>query len=141
MTICREEEFGNVDQYLTAIRAALKVCSVRQSQLLWCHLQAKGHKTTWSTLATRVGYSNFNTVNLQYGKLASNIGKHLGISTKPRDRNGNVWWLTILIWWDNDRTQDLHTEFLLRQPVVEALKRLKKEEQLWLPKGLNERGV
>ena len=92
--------------------------------LLRAHFAAPEHTTTWARLAQAVGYPNGNSVNLQYGRFAERIARQLGLREKPFDPSGNAWWLWVLVCWaDDGDAVNGHTAFVLRRPVVEALRR------------------
>jgi hypothetical protein len=118
-------EFGTVDDYFRALQAVLgEHVSPKHLAMLREHFNAPDHTTTWWQLAEKVGYPNFNTVNLQYGKFAGRVASQLGLSEKPLDPNGNGWWLWVLVHWAGERGAGGDTAFVLRPEVVEALERL-----------------
>jgi hypothetical protein len=92
--------------------------------LLQAHYEAPEHTATWEKLATAVGYNGYRAVSLQYGAFAKRIAQELGLRDKPLDTNKNAWWLWALVRWARERDPESgHTAFVLRRPVVEALKR------------------
>lgn len=120
-----DEEFGTTTDYLRAFEAVrAEGISDNHMALLQAHLVAPDYTTTWARLAEAVGYRNGSAVNLQYGKLAERIARQLGLRDKPRDLNGNAWWLWVLVRWASERDPSGHTAFVLRRPVVEATVRL-----------------
>lgn len=116
-----DEEFGTADDYIQAFEAVrAKGIPDNHLALLRAHAAAPGHTATWAQLASAVGYENFNAVNLQYGKLAARVAARLGVHRPPRG-----FWLFVLAGWAADPDPDSgHTAFVLRRPVVEALRRL-----------------
>lgn len=120
-----DEEFGATTDYLRALEAVrAEGVSDNHMALLRAHLVAPEHTTTWAKLAEAVGYRNGSAVNLQYGKLAERIARQLGLHDKPRDPNGNAWWLWVLVRWASEQDPNGHTAFVLRRPVIEAAARL-----------------
>lgn len=119
------EEFGTVDDYFRALQSVLRASvSPKHRAMLREHFNAPDHTTTWWQLAEKVGYPNFNTVNLQYGKFAGRVARQLGLSEKPLDPNGYGWWLWVMVQWADERDPSGDTAFVLRPEVVEALERL-----------------
>jgi hypothetical protein len=121
-----EEQFGTTADYLRAF-AAVQVEGIadHHDRLLRAHLASPGHATTWAQLAEAVGYPNGGSVHLHYGKFAERVARHLGLTDKPHDPNGEAWWLWALVRWAEDRDPESgHTVFVLRRPAVEALQQL-----------------
>jgi len=116
-----DEAFGTTDEYLRAFEAVrAEGIPDNHLNLLRAHFAAPNHTATWAQLAAFVGYANFKAVNLQYGKLAARVAVQLGISQPPLD-----FWLSVLAGWAAERDPDSgHTAFVLRRPVVEALRQL-----------------
>jgi hypothetical protein len=121
-----DEDFGTAEDYLRALEATrAEAIPDNHLALLRAHFAAPDHTATWAQLASAVGYANFNAVNLQYGKLAERIARHLGLSEKPLDPNGMPWWLWALVRWADERDPESgHTAFVLRRPAVQALQQL-----------------
>ena len=85
-------------------------------------MASPGYATTWAQLAKAVGYPNWSSVNLHYGKFAERVARHLGLTDKPLDPGGTRWWLWALVRWFEDRDPESgHTVFVLRRPAVEAM--------------------
>ena len=121
-----DEEFGNTTDYLRAFEV-VRAEGIHENHLalLRAHLAAPSYTTTWAGLAEIVGYDSGSAVNLQYGKFAERIARQLGLIEKPIDPNGGAWWLWALVRWAEERDPESgHTAFVLRRPVVEALRRL-----------------
>jgi hypothetical protein len=119
------EEFGTADDYFRALQSVLgEHVPPKHLAMLREHFNAPDHTTTWWQLAQKVGYPNFNTVNLQYGTFAERVARQLGLSEKPPDPNGYGWWLWVLVHWADERDAGGDTAFVLRPEVVEALERL-----------------
>jgi hypothetical protein len=119
------EEFGTADDYFRAFQSVLRE-GVPQKHLAMLreHFKAPDHTTTWWQLAEKVGYPDFNTVNLQYGTFAARVARQLGRSEKLLDPGGHRSWVWVLVHWAEERDATGDTAFVLRPEVVEALKRL-----------------
>src|SRR5438034_66955 len=116
-----DEEFGTANDYLRAFETVrAEGIPDNHLALLRAHFAAPDHTATWAQLAAAVGYANFNAVNLQYGKLAARVASQLGIRQPPLD-----FWLSVLAGWAAERDPASgHTAFVLRRPVIEALRQL-----------------
>ena len=114
-------QFGRTDDYLKAIEAVVSNgLPDKHLEMLKAHCSAPDHTVTWAELADEVGYPDFRTVNLQYGRLAHRVAEQLGILEAPND-----FWLLVLVDWASDvEIESGHQAFTLRQPVVETLQRL-----------------
>jgi len=111
----------------TRLLAALKRkgISPKHLMMLQAHLEAPDHTTTWADLAHAVGYSSGNIVNLQYGKFAHRLAEQLGVHEPPRaDEFSGAWWGYVLVDWANERGTLGHTAYVMRAPLVSALRRL-----------------
>lgn len=121
-----DTEFGTVADYCRAFAALLKegICQ-NHLAILRAHFAAPQHTVSWLRLARAVRYKNHNAVNLHYGTLARRVARHLGIRRKPLDDHGYRWWLWTLVRFAPHRDEETgHTAFVMRWPVVEALRRL-----------------
>ncbi len=116
-----EEEFGTATAYIEAFEALEKEGLLPQSHkaLMQAHFQALDHTSSWEQLAEDVGYSGGRAVNLQYGTLAGRVARRLGVTSRPRG-----FWLFVLADWAQEKDARGHTAFVLRRPVIEALRRL-----------------
>lgn len=116
-----EEEFGTAADYVEAFKALEKegLLPRRHKALMQAHFQAVDHTSSWEQLAEDVGYSGGRAVNLQYGTLAGRVARRLGITDRPRG-----FWLFVLADWAPERDSRGYTAFVLRRPVIDALKRL-----------------
>jgi 5-methylcytosine-specific restriction enzyme A len=120
-----DEEFGTTANYLRAFEAVrAEGIPAKHMALLRAHLAAPEYTTTWARLGETVGYPNGNSVNLQYGRFAERIARHLGLSAKPLDPHGTAWWLWVLVRWASERDPSGHTAFVLRHPAIEAAARI-----------------
>lgn len=121
-----DEQYGTTADYVRAFEAVQEEgIAENHVAMLRAHMTAPGCATTWANLAGVVGYPNGSSINLQYGRFAERIARQLGLSEKPRDSGGGEWWLWVLVRWARHRDTDSgHTVFVLRQPVVEALRLL-----------------
>jgi hypothetical protein len=121
----RLEAFA-ADDYLRALQSVLgEEVPQKHLDMLREHFNAPNHTTTWKQLADKVGYPNFNSVSLQYGKFAERVARALGLREKPLDPGGYGWWLWALVHWADERDAESgHTAFVLRPEVVEALERM-----------------
>jgi hypothetical protein len=115
--------FGTAEDYTRALGTVIgEGLPVKHLHLLRAHCEAPKRKRTNDRLAKAVGYANYRAANLQYGRLAHRVATELGVRQKP-----NGFWLFVLVDWAHgvDRLDPKgHTYFVLREPVVEALRRL-----------------
>jgi hypothetical protein len=117
--------FGTADDYFRALQSMLrKHVPPKHLAMLRGHFQAPDHTTTWNQLADKVGYPNFNTVNLQYGAFARRVAHQLGLSEQPATPGGNRWWLWVLVDWANEPDASGNAAFVLRPEAVSALEKL-----------------
>lgn len=123
----RDGHFGTTNAYAVALGAVIdEGVPEKHLELLRAHFEAPQHTATASQLARAVGYPNYKSVNLQYGRLAHRVANRLGVVEHPvcprvRGRNKGSW-LFVLVDWAVEQSGD--TRFVLRQPVIEALQRL-----------------
>jgi len=82
--------------------------------LLKAHFSAPDFTTTASELAAAVGYPNWSSANLHYGKLAGRVCEELGYDLPLK--------LHILV--TDYRPEGGHWHLVLRAQVVEALREL-----------------
>jgi hypothetical protein len=116
----RKMHFGTAEDYTKALAAVVaEGVPEKHIELLRAHFEAPGHKRTARQLAQAVGYANYGGVNLQYGILAKRVASRLGVVEPP-----NGFWLFVLVEWASRVDPSGDTLFVLRAPVVEALKRL-----------------
>jgi hypothetical protein len=119
------ETFGTADDYFRALQSLLRRhVAPKHLALLKEHFNAPDHTITWWKLAEKVGYRNFNAVNLQYGTLAERVAGQLGLHEKPECPSGEKAWVWVLVHWADERDASGDTAFVLRPEVVEALERL-----------------
>jgi hypothetical protein len=120
-----DEQFGAAEDYTRALQALMaEGIPDHHRTILQAHFNAPDQTASAQRLAERVGYASYRAVNLHYGKFAERIARLLGLSGKPLDPNGNAWWLWVLVCWANERDLESgHTAFVLRRPVIEALRR------------------
>lgn len=115
-----KEHFGTADDYTAALTAVVtEGVPEKHLELLRAHFEAPRHTATARQLARAVGYSNYNSVNLQYGTLAHRVASRLGVVEAPND-----FWLFVLVNWAGSFDPSGDTRFVLRRPVIEALQRL-----------------
>ena len=121
-----ENKYGNTSDYLKALKVLkMKGIAKHHISMLNAHLKASGHAVTWENLAKQIGYRQGRAVNLHYGKFAKRICEQLGLKDKPIDKNGNDWWLWALVRWNKKpNSKSRHTVFVLRKPVINALKKI-----------------
>jgi predicted HNH restriction endonuclease len=133
-----ETEFGTSFDYLRAFRALWDEGILEKHlALLQAHLAAPEHTVSWAQLARAVDYQRGSAVNLHYGKLAKQVARQLGLREKPRDIYGNAWWLWVLVRWAKAPDPDSgHTRFVLRAPVVAALRELGLAAEASRPAGV-----
>src|SRR5260370_19695637 len=100
----RKATFGTSDDYFQALRRVLgEAVPQKHLDMLREHLNALDHTTTWKQLAEKVGYPNFNTVNLQYGSFARRVARQLGLSEKPETHpGGERGWVWVLVHWADE---------------------------------------
>jgi hypothetical protein len=114
------KHFGTGEDYANALRAVIaEGVPEKHIELLRAHCLATRRTRTASQLARDVGYANYGAVNLQYGTLAHRVGSRLGLTEPPRG-----FWLFVLVDWAGSTDPSGHTRFVLRSPVVQALRRL-----------------
>ena len=68
-----------VDDYIRAFKALHEQLTEFDIRLLRIHYAAPGHVATPTELARRVGFANYNTVNLRYGLLGKKFLDYFGI--------------------------------------------------------------
>ena len=79
------KHFGTADEYMAALRAVIaEGVPEKHIELLRSHFEAPRHTATARQLAAAVGYSNYNSVNLQYGTLAHRVASRLGVVEPPK---------------------------------------------------------
>jgi hypothetical protein len=119
-----KEQFGNADDYFRALQSVLREgIPPKHLAMLREHFKARRHTTTWRRLAEKVGYTDFYTVNLQYGTFARRVAGQLGLTEKPLETHSWIW---VLVHWARTRDATGDTAFVLRPEVVKALQRLVK---------------
>lgn len=119
-------EFGTAQDYYEAlVKLKRESISPKHLEMLEAHLAAPNHTATWADLAEAVGYSSYKIVNLQYGKFARRLADQLGIAEPPlADQFRGGFWLYVLVDWAHERGRLGHTAYVMRPPLVSALKRL-----------------
>jgi hypothetical protein len=114
------KHFGSAEEYANALGTVIaEGVPEKHIELLQAHCLAPRRTRTATELAHHVGYANYSAVNLQYGRLAHRVGSQLGLIEPPRG-----FWLFVLVNWAGSTDPSGHTRFVLRSPVVEALKKL-----------------
>lgn len=83
----------------------------QQKQMLRVHLSAPDQILTARHLASALGFPNWNSANLHYGKFAGKICEALGVKPSPN--------LSVLV--ELDRVKGSDWQLLLRPAVTEAL--------------------
>ena len=115
MNVCPIDALSK-DDYKEAL-LALHPMPEHHLALLGEHYRAANRTITASQLAEKVGYANYNAVNLHYGKLADQICDQVG--QRPQQR------LHILVtFYRPDDDPHEHWHLVLRPQVVEALDEL-----------------
>ncbi len=77
------ELFGTADAYYRAFQhLGEEGLPPKHLAMLREHQNAPDHTITWPVLAKAVGYSSYNIVNSQYGRLAHRLAERLGIHEK-----------------------------------------------------------
>ncbi|MDO5685789.1 MAG: HNH endonuclease [Neisseria sp.] len=82
-----------------------------QKKMLQTHLDAKNHMISARQMAKILGYANWNSTNLHYGKLAGKISAELGISSPTN--------LAVLVEFVKPKNSEY--QLCLRPAVVDAL--------------------
>jgi hypothetical protein len=116
----QDECFGTSADYERALKAVLSQhVPPRHLEMLQEHYHSPKHTITWEALAEKVGYPTGGTVQLQFGIFAGRVAHELGLSEKPEG-----FWLYVLAKWAKRKDAKGHTQFMLREPVREAMQRL-----------------
>lgn len=100
------------DDYIRALKAIQP--TEQQIDMLRIHLSAPDQVITMRHLASAIGFPNWNTANLHYGKFAGKICKELSVSP-PQN-------LSVLV--SLFKFPDMEWELQLRPAVVDALLKL-----------------
>ena len=120
------ELYGTADDYYDALSVLEKRgISPKHRCMLLAHLNAPNHTVTWENLAKACGYASYRSVNLQYGALAHRLADELGVEEAPlREVWLKGWWGFVLVDWADERGSLGHTAYVMRPPLVAALRRL-----------------
>ena len=95
-------------------------------EMLQAHAKSEGGVITATKLGEAVGYPNYSTANLHYGKYAHLIADELGYTPSQRPDNTYLWWMTIAAGnLASDDTIDGHFEFVMHPALLEALREMK----------------
>jgi hypothetical protein len=117
-----DNQFGDTEAYVKAFRDVIRGEGIAEEHkaILLAHYQSPAHTATWAQLADEIGYANWGGISLQYGKLAHRIAERLGVLEPPKG-----FWIYVLADWAMGRDPESgHARFVLRQPVIGALRRL-----------------
>jgi hypothetical protein len=103
----------------------------RTHELGWrifqAHLREPRYRTTWENLANNMGFDDSCIIHLHYGRFAHALWEQMGYAGKPHDpRATRDFWLSLLVdWADDEDPYDGYTVFVLRPPIIRAVKRLR----------------
>jgi hypothetical protein len=115
----RQLRVPSVSDYVAALRAIEPSITAKQRELLRVHHDAPARVISATRLAVAVGFENYNAVNLQYGLLAREIARALGIDL------GDFVAAGILVEFVHpDTAANEHFLWVLRPNVVQALEDL-----------------
>jgi hypothetical protein len=111
----------SANEYAQAFRA---IDSKIGRDLLEAHLAAPDYTTTWQDLAEAVGMKDGRAVNVHYGKFAREVAELLGFvePPKPYPEAKRGFWLFTLVKWADHWGSRGHTAFVLRKPIIQALR-------------------
>ena len=111
----------SVEEYVTAFENCEKPIKGRV-KLLLAHYNSLEKTTTMTELSRMVGYNNFESGNLHYGKLARIICEDM--NRKPGDiYSGTDCWIVTLVRF-RKRPDDKHIKLIMHDNVAEAISRL-----------------
>jgi hypothetical protein len=120
-----DKHFGTADAYASALTAVVKEgVPDKHMELLRAHFEAPQHTATAQQLARAVGYKNYRSVDLQYGNLAHRVARRLGVLEPPSVDGQRAWVFVLFRWADRVFDPNGNTRFVLRAPVIKALRRL-----------------
>jgi hypothetical protein len=106
------------DEYARAFRA---IPDKLRDEYLQAFLAAPDYTTTAQDLAQKLGKKDYRAWNVSFGTCAGKVARFLGYSRAAC----NGFWLFILADWAEDQPgAHGHTAFVLREPVIEALRQL-----------------
>jgi hypothetical protein len=108
----------SVEQYMCAFAELGSKFSMQQMNMLVGHAKAKKHTISMQKLAKLVGYKGYGSANLHYGKLGGAFAKFLNI----RNLDNKIQAICDL---SPHRDEVGHHQWILKQPVIEVLKRFK----------------
>lgn len=109
----------SVEQYETAFSELGPKFSIQQMDMLVGHANTKKQTISMQKLAELAGYTGYKSANLHYGKLGSALAHFLNLNLPdPHNKIQSI--------CDGAPNYDEagHFQWVLKQPVVEALKRL-----------------
>ena len=87
-------------------------------KLLLAHYASPGRKSTMAQLAREVGYSNYGGANLQYGTLAKDIARQMGVDLGYRIK------LSAIATWTGPGRPGEDFNFVMRPELAAALEHL-----------------
>lgn len=115
----------SVSDYIAAFRAIESQINIKQKEILTAHHAAPARVISATRLAKDVGFSDYNPVNLQYGRLAGAIARELNI-----DLGGFVQLGILVDFVHPDFAANQHYLWVLRPNVAQAL-----EDLGWVPRN------
>ena len=107
-----QRDEGLPDSHLTMLRAQCR---------------APNATLTATELAQAADYQNYNAANLQYGTLALNISRHLGVTLENRADGTPMCWTTLSHPTDDEApsADSGHFQFVMRPELVTALREMR----------------
>ena len=107
----------SVEQYVDAFAELGSKFSMQQMNMLVGHANSKKQTVSMQKLAKLAGYNGYESANLHYGKLGGTLAQFLNLS----DLHHKIQAICDL---SPKRDETGHSQWVLKQQVVEALKRL-----------------
>jgi hypothetical protein len=108
-----------VAQYVAAFRAIHSRITENQKKMLQFHHRAPGHVVSATLLANDAGFDGYGGANLQYGLLANELLKQLGIDLQDRVKVG-----ILVEFVDPQFAANQEFLWVMRANVVHALEHL-----------------
>lgn len=109
----------STDALATALSNALTAAPPKHAAMLRAHFRSRKQTTSATGLQKRVGYPNFNSVNLQYGLFAKRVKEELGVTTRSGIH------LEVLVEFiDTGEQNNEHILWKLRPEVMAALRKM-----------------
>lgn len=113
-----EARLPTVDAYVKAFKAIERGITEKQLEALVFHHAQEGRVVTAATLAAAVGWNGKNAANLQYGRLAGEVCRELGVDTMGLA-------VGILVDFANANiVSNEHVLWIMRENVARALEAL-----------------